>query len=86
MTEPSGPMTLDELLAIAARAYVDGYLPHAGQGDSLGAFIRSELVETFGRRVPRDQQLSTAERVMRTATEEIQAVRVAFSSAERGGV
>lgn len=82
-------MTIEEIIAIANEAYPDGKVQQAFEaetgsidefmvGDTLAVFIARELKETFNEAGTDEEQLATAERVMRTASDELHNVLIAF--------
>ena len=79
-------MTLEEIIRIADTAYgcdqlVLAYFkePEEKHGDGLAKFICDELTENYIPDLSDEDQLTEAERVMQSATEQISEVATAFN-------
>jgi hypothetical protein len=84
-------MTLNQLVSRAASVYPDGFVleywdchdqcakHNPAGGDTLAQFIAQELADTYDREASDGDQVTTAVRVMQSATDDLQAVTDALA-------
>ena len=71
-------MTLKQLLKKIDKSYPDGLAQSAKDGDTLAAFIVSEITETFEPKATNLHKLSRARRVMGTVVQDVAGVMSAL--------
>lgn len=85
-------MTLNQLISRAASTYPDAYvlqywdmqaeapLDNPEGGDTLAAFVATELADTYDSEASDGEQIATAVKVMQTAADDLQSVADGLSN------
>jgi hypothetical protein len=76
-------MKLKDIITIADKAYPDGLMNSAEQGDRLAQFIKMELRETYDAKASTKEQLKEAERCIDVAYWQLKLIGDAFDRASR---